>query len=223
MRIDEVRRRLLALPDPLPAHPAAIDPIRLGRARMLPDRMHRPVGEAPRRAAGLVLLAPGSDGEAHVILTERSAGDMRHPGQVSLPGGAAEPAEDFPVGTALREAAEEIGLDPVAAGVEILGTLDTVDVRVSGFLLVPVVAVASRDPVLSRHEREVAAILSVPVSTFLAGAPIRMVETERDGSRLRYGAFVFGDHEIWGATASLLGQLGAVLGDDLRDPPRARG
>lgn len=211
MHIDEVRRRLTPLPDPLPSGPTAIDPVLLGQPGALPDWTRRTAGRTPRDAAGLVLLVPGLDGEAHVILTERPSGGMRHPGQISLPGGAAESTDDFPEGTALREAREEIGLDQVVADVEILGTLDVVDVRVSGFMLVPVVAVAARAPVLVRHEREVAAILSVPVSTFLPGAPIRIVETERDGYRLRYGVFPFGDHEIPGATALALGQLGAVL------------
>ncbi len=213
MHLDEIRRKLTPLPAPLPSCPPTIDPVVFGQSGARPDWKRRAAGRAPRDAAGLVLLAPGADGDAHVILTVRPGGDMRHPGQISLPGGAADPADDFPVGTALREAAEEIALDPAAAGVEILGTLDVVDVRVSGFMLVPVVAVAVRAPVLVRHEREVAAILSVPVSTFLPGAPIRIVETERDGYRLRYGVFPFGDHEIWGATARVLGQLGAVLGE----------
>ncbi|MDQ3449239.1 MAG: CoA pyrophosphatase [Chloroflexota bacterium] len=221
IRIDEARRRLRQLPSPLPAGPAVLDPVVVGQFVAWPDWMRPTAGVAPRDAAGLVLLVPGPDGEAHVILTERPAGGMRHPGQISLPGGAAEPADDFPVGTALREAREEIGLDPVAAGVEILGTLDVVDVRVSGFMLVPVIAVAARVPALSRHEREVAAILSVPVSTFLPGAPIRIVETERDGYRLRYGAFPFGDHQIWGATARVLGQLGALLDGSRRAARRS--
>lgn len=212
MRIEEARRRLMSLSQPLPSGPPGIDPVILTQPDAPPDWMRRSAGPTSRDAAGLVLLVPGPAGEAHVILTERPAGGMRHPGQISLPGGAAEPTDDFPVGTALREAAEEIGLDPAAAGVEVLGTLDPVDVRVSGFLLVPVVAVASRDPVLSRQEREVAAILAVPLSTFLPGAPVRMVEADRDGYRLRYGAFAYGDHAIWGATARVLGQLGALLG-----------
>ncbi len=212
MHIDEVRRRLTPLAAPLPSGPSAIDPVVLGQPGTIPEWMRRTSDMVPRDAAGLVLLVPGLDGEAHVILTVRPGGDMRHPGQISLPGGAAEAADDFPVGTALREAAEEIALDSVAAGVEILGTLDTVDVRVSGFMLVPVVAVAARVPLLSPHHREVAAVLWVPVSTFLPGAPIRVVEEERDGYQLRYGVFPFGDHDIWGATARVLGQLGSLLG-----------
>ena len=67
-------------------------------------------------------------------------------------------------------------------------------------------------PVLTPDPREVAAILRVPVRHFLPGAPIEIVEAERDGWRLRYGAFPVGEHHVWGATARVLGQLGAVLG-----------
>lgn len=159
-----------------------------------------------------MLIYPGALGDAHVVLTERPAGDIRHSGQISLPGGSMEEGDDFPVGTALREATEEIGLDPAAAGVEIMGVLEAVDVRVSGFMLVPVLAVAAREPELTPDQREVAAILRVPVAAFLPGAPIEQVEEERGGYRLTYGAYRFGDHRIWGATARILGQLGAVLG-----------
>lgn len=211
MQLDEARRRLLTLPDPLPDHPAALDP-----------RITGPIGATPpwrsadattgRDAAVLVLLYPGADGEAHVVLTERPTGELRHSGQISFPGGAMDPTDDFPVGTALREAAEEVALDPVAAGVEPMGVLGTVDMRgVSGFVVVPVVAVAEREPELVPHEREVAAILRVPLRHFLPDAPIEMVDDERDGWRMRYGAFPFGEHRIWGMTARILGQLGAVL------------
>jgi hypothetical protein len=108
---------------------------------------------------------------------------------------------------------EEIGLDAACDPVEILGSLDTVDVRVSGFLLVPVLAVATRAPALVADAHEVAAILRVPVRHFLPSAPIEVIEAERDGWRLRYGAFPVGEHRIWGATGRILGQLGAVLGE----------
>lgn len=213
MRFEEARRRLATLPDPLPPGPAALDPVAVIEAGELPPWARRPADFPPRDAAVLVLLFPGTDGEAHLVLIERPADDHRHAGQISFPGGAVDPGDDFPVGTALREAAEEVGLDAEAAGVEVIGRLGTVDVRVSGFLLVPVVALAAREPALTPDPREVAAILRVPVRHFLPQAPIEIVETERDGWRLRYGAFPVGEHRIWGATARVLGQLGAVLGE----------
>lgn len=207
-----VRQRLSVLPDPLPPIPGTIRPAILGRLDALPQWVARETAAQSRRAAALVLLYPGVDDEATVVLTERPTGDLRHPGQISLPGGAEEDADDFPIGTALREASEEIGLDPAAAGVETLGLLALVDVRVSGFLLTPVVAVAGKTPRLVPDPREVASILHVPIATFLPGATVEIVEEERDGYRLRYGAYPFGGHRIWGATASVLGQLGAILG-----------
>lgn len=212
MRFETVLDRLASLPDPLPAPPRAIDPVVIGRSDQLPAWVRESAGASPRDAAVLVLIYPASDGAAHLVLMERPSGDLRHAGQISFPGGAMDPGDDFPIGTALREAAEEVGLDPEAAGVRILGVLDSVDVRVSGFALVPVLAVAEREPALVADEREVASILLAPLRHFLPDAPIEIVEAQRDGWRLRYGAYVVGDHQIWGATARVLGQLGAVLG-----------
>jgi 8-oxo-dGTP pyrophosphatase MutT (NUDIX family) len=161
----------------------------------------------------LVLLYPDASGEALLVLTERPTGNLRHSGQISFPGGAVEPGDEYPTGTALREAAEEVALDAAGADVEIFGVLRTVDMRqVSGFVVTPVLAVASREPVLVPDEREVASILRVPVSLFLPDAPIEIVEADRDGWRMRYGAYAFGEYRIWGMTAGILGQLGAVLG-----------
>src|SRR6185436_10817115 len=99
-----------------------------------------------RDAAALVLVYPDDQGEALLVLTVRPDGDHAHAGQVALPGGKREPGEDYPAGTALREAAEEVGLDKTAAGVRVVGRLDVVDVRVTGFLMIPVLAIAEREP-----------------------------------------------------------------------------
>lgn len=212
MKLDEVRSRLVRMPSPLPAPPRGIDARVIGQPGTLPAWIRDAQREPPREAAALALIFPDAEGEAFVILTERPSGDLRHAGQISLPGGRIDPGDDFPVGTALREAREEVGLDAEAAGVEVMGTLDVVDVRVSGFLLTPVVAVARRLPALVPDPREVASIILAPISAFLPGAPIEVVEAQRDGFRLRYGAYAVQGHQVWGATARVLGQLGAVLG-----------
>lgn len=212
MRMVQVRQRLHALPDPLPRVPRSVGPIVVGEPARLPEWVIAR-GAPRRRAAALVLLYADANDEATLVLTERPTGELRHPGQISLPGGAEEAEDDFPVGTAVREAAEEIGLDAAAAGVETLGLLGTVDVPVSGFILSPVLAVADRTPQLTPHAREVASILHVPVADFLPGAPMEIVEEERDGYRLRFGVYSFGGHRIWGATARVLCQLGEILGE----------
>ncbi len=209
-RLSEPRRPLLP-------GDRTIDPVLLGTAANLPGwtRLER---TATRRAAALVLLFPDELGRAHIVLTERPE-HLRHAGQVSFPGGKEDPGDDFPVGTALREALEEVGLDLEQAGVRVIGRLDVVDVRVSGFMLTPVVAVAARPPSLVPSADEVAAILLPPVEVFLPGAPITMVEEQRDGYRIRYGGYPFAGRHIWGATARALAQLGAILGDDGAEDP----
>lgn len=212
MRLTEAIRRLDPLPSPLPPPTRAIEAritLPLG-SRTLPAWADEEQEASSREAAALVLVFPDAAGEARILLTERPR-QLRHGGQVSLPGGGREPGDAFPDGTALREATEEVGLDPIAAGVRVLGVLDLVDVRVSGFLLTPVVAIAERRPRLQAHPGEVAAILEPPLDIFLPGAPITMSRLERDGVVVRYGGFPWDGRHVWGATARVLAQLGAVL------------
>lgn len=209
MQLAEARRRLTPIPSVRAEPPREIEPrIVIGRGT-LAGVPSLPAG-APRKGAVLVLLYPGPDGEAMLPLTERPTGDLRHAGEVSLPGGAVE-GDESSTDAALREAAEEIGLDPAQSGVQIAGELAAVEVRVSGFRLVPVLAFASRAPELRPDPREVAAVIVAPLAAFLPGAPIEMVEEERGGRMLRYGAFVVGSYRVWGATARILGHLGALL------------
>jgi len=164
-------------------------------------------------AAVLVLLVEGDDGEARVILTERVIGGRYHSGEVSFPGGRAEPDDADVVATALREAAEEVGLHAGEAAVAILGLLSPVWIPVSGFRLTPVLAVATRRPTLVAAPAEVSRIVEAPLVAFLPAAEIRMVEATIGDRLLRYGAYPVEDLLVWGATARVLGQLGAILGD----------
>ena len=218
MKFDDVRARLRAFPAQIPPPPPSIEARIIAQSDRLPDWITSARAATARRAAGLCLLFPDSDGVAHIVLTERPAGDLRHAGQISLPGGAEDPGDDFPVGTALREAREEIGLD--TDGVEVVGQLEVVDVRVSGFLLTPVVGLLDRLPALTPDAREVASIVLAPIAAFLPDSPVEIVEADRDGFRLRYGAYVVQGHHVWGATGRVLGQLGALLGIPTEEPAR---
>jgi 8-oxo-dGTP pyrophosphatase MutT (NUDIX family) len=214
MRLDEVIARLVPLPDRLPEGPAALMPV-LADGSLRPLTAERVLAQ-DRPAAVLVLLVPGADGQARVILTERPAYDGHHSGEVSFPGGKVEAGDADASATALREAAEEVGLDARAAGVRVIGCLDEVWIPISRFALTPVLAVAEGQPGLIAHPVEVVRILQPPVDAFLPGAPLTMVERTVRGLPLRYGAYPVGADEgeellVWGATARILGQLGALL------------
>ena len=165
-----------------------------------------------RAASVLALLFPDAGGAARIVLTERLSYDGHHSGEVSLPGGKAEPGDADAAATALREAAEEVGLDPAAAGVRVLGRLDEVFIPVSDFRITPVVAVADRTPALHANPAEVARILTPPVTTFLPEADIEVVERTLGSWPLRYGGYRIDGLHVWGATGRILGQLGAILG-----------
>jgi 8-oxo-dGTP pyrophosphatase MutT (NUDIX family) len=210
MTPDDVRVRFAALPHPLPPPPAWLRPERLPDG--LPFERPAPPADA-RRAAALVLIYPGPGGEAYLVLTERvDYGDDHHSGDISLPGGKVDPGDADAAATALREAEEEVGLDPDEAGVEVVGRLDALWIPPSNFLVTPIVAVAARRPAFAADPREVAAILEAPVAAFLPDIAPVIVDPDPRGRPLRYGAYLVEGRIVWGATAAILGQLGAVLG-----------
>ena len=168
-----------------------------------------------RPAAVLVLIAPDDAGDARVVLIRRTSYDGHHSGEVSFPGGAAEEGDADLVATALREAGEEIGLDPDSIGLRVLGALEPFWIPVSNFRVTPIVAIAELLPPWTCDEREVERVIEAPLASFLPGAPIQTLERDIREWRIRYGAYALpelGDGPaVWGATARLLGQLGAVL------------
>lgn len=214
MRFEVAAARAARLPDPLPPYAPILMPALAGeRSGERSTRLRsRPApGHEPRPAAVLVLLFPGADGDAHTILIERATHDGHHSGEVSFPGGKAEPGDPDPPATALREAEEEVGLDVAGAGVRIVGTLESFWIPVSDFHVTPILALADAAPALAPDPREVARILEPPLARFLPSAAITVVEREIDGWALRYGTYEIDGLSVWGATARILSQLGAVL------------
>jgi len=211
VRYDRVLERLTPFPADLPPPGEALLPV------VLDDRLRGPrtppAGVIPKASAVLVLIHPDAEGEARVVLTERATRDGHHSGEVSFPGGRAEPGDDGAAGTALREAAEEVALDATAAAVRILGQLERLWIPVSNFEVTPVVAVADRQPDLRPSEAEVARIVHAPLDLFVPGAPVEMVERTIRDWPLRFGVYPVDGLAVWGATARILSQLGALVAD----------
>lgn len=211
MRFDTVAARLAILPAPLPPPADILMPVVLegGPARAV--RRTLPAAGSARDAAVLVLLYPDHDGDGRVVLIERTDGGGHHSGEISFPGGKAEPADADPAATALREASEEIGLDVVAADVRIVGRLDTLWIPVSDFQVTPVVALAGTRPRFTPQTSEVARILEPRVTAFLPDADVEIIDRTIGGWPLRYGHYRVDELSVWGATARILSQLGAIL------------
>lgn len=162
------------------------------------------LGDAPlARAAVLVPLCMRPAGLS-VLFTRRVEGLRQHAGQVSFPGGRADEADADALATALRESAEEIGLD--AASTEPLGYLDCFD-TISGYSVTPVVACIRGDFVARPNPDEVAEVFEVPLDWLRDPAHHGTRGIDYRGRAHTIHEFRHGGRLIWGATAGILVNL----------------
>ncbi|MBK6401942.1 MAG: CoA pyrophosphatase [Rhodocyclaceae bacterium] len=147
-----------------------------------------------------------------VLLTQRTSHLRDHAGQVSFPGGRSEPRDLTPAATALREAEEEVGLDP--GQVEVLGTLNRYQTG-TGFTITPVVGLVTPPLDLKLDDFEVADVFEPPLSFLLDPANFRRDRVEARGAVHEYWAVPWQERYIWGATAGMLVNLRrCLLGDE---------
>ncbi|WP_431470232.1 CoA pyrophosphatase [Sphingosinithalassobacter sp. LHW66-3] len=154
-----------------------------------------------------VLVAVTDGPQPGVILTRRTETLRTHAGQVAFPGGRIDSDEDA-VAAALREAQEEIGLDPNR--VEVIGTADRYR-TVTGFEVTPVLSVVPPGLDLTPHEAEVAEVFEVPLSFLLDEANHKEGSLEWQGRERWYFEIHWEGRRIWGATAAMVVNLSRRL------------
>lgn len=180
------------------------------RAGLMIDEIE---GQRPnaRKAAVLICLFE-RDAETYIVFIRRAATLRAHSGEIAFPGGSVDVVDTSPVLTALREADEEIGLDP--SRVEVLGVLPPVFTVVSNFLITPVVAYLPQGPGMLRLQAsEVEELLVFPLRGLVNPAIYHTEEWTRGGLARTVYFYDYGSYRIWGATARML----TILLDVLRE------
>lgn len=178
---------------PLVRRTAEVDQGHFGWPHGLPPRSARP-------AAVLILFGEQASAGPDVLLSRRADGLNSHPGQVAFPGGSIDPDDDGPIGAALREAQEEVGVLP--EGVRTLGRLPELHVAHSGFRVTPVLAHwREPSPVAPVDPGETRAVARVPISWLVD--PANRINV-RLSSRHPSPAFLVPGMLVWGFTGALL-------------------
>jgi 8-oxo-dGTP pyrophosphatase MutT (NUDIX family) len=180
-----VRGRLADLP---PARPAPDPP---------------PGVAAEPRASAVLVPVFEADGEARLILTKRPETMPSHQGEIAFPGGKLDPKLDSDLrATALREAWEEIGLEP--GEVEIVAELDGIGTVASRFVIAPFVGLLPSRPTLRPDPREVARVFDIALSELLAPGVHHAERWQTPTAEIELHFFDLADETVWGATARIL-------------------
>jgi 8-oxo-dGTP pyrophosphatase MutT (NUDIX family) len=172
------------------------------------DRLEGDHAEA-RAAAVLVPIVQRAD-ELTLLFTQRTVHLKAHAGQVSFPGGRAEPGDASAEFTALREAQEEIGLAPER--VEILGRLPDYHTR-TGYVVAPIIGLLTPPFDLAPDPREVDEIFEVPLAFLLDPANHRRQTRVLQGRTVGFYEMPYGQRYIWGATAGMIVNFWRFLSD----------
>jgi 8-oxo-dGTP pyrophosphatase MutT (NUDIX family) len=167
----------------------------------------RPRPAAGDRLAAVLALVIGADAPS-LLFTERAAGMSRHPGEVSFPGGLADPDDEDLRATALRETREEIGIEP--ALVSVLGALPAIHTVVSAILVTPFVGTVPSLPSLVVSHGEIARVVTVPLREL---ATVEEQRTMRDpgGATWRGWWYELPHTTVWGATGAMVHELLTLL------------
>lgn len=160
-------------------------------------------------APAAVLIAITDRAEPGVILTRRARHLRKHAGQIAFPGGRLDKNDRDAVAAALREAQEEVALDP--GHVEIIGVLDRYH-TLTGFDIHPVLGVIPPGLRFTPQADEVETLFEAPLDFLLSPANRTPKEVEFQGATHHYYEIFWGEHRIWGVTAAIIANLSKRLG-----------
>jgi 8-oxo-dGTP pyrophosphatase MutT (NUDIX family) len=166
----------------------------------VPKSLHSDKGRPAAVLVGLML----QDDDWHVVMTRRAAHLTHHAGQICFPGGKVDNGDASLTAAALREAREEIALEPEL--VTVLGALDTV-ISPVGFVVQPIVGLIAETAQFVASPDEVDEVLVLPMALVLDLARHRRQSYEREGQRREVWVIDHDDHYLWGLSASILVDL----------------
>ena len=155
--------------------------------------------------AAVLILLYEKDGIPYLLLTKRTQKVADHKGQISFPGGVRDEKDESLEVTALREAAEEVGID--INKVEILGLLDDFLTVSTNYVITPVVGISSSPLQFSINPEEVEEIIEIPLSFFQDSLKTKSRFPDKNTIDDVYPSYRYGEHLIWGATAKILEQF----------------
>ena len=190
-------------------------------AQKLAQQSIRKLSDKTQTPAAVLLAITDNADNPQVILTRRSQHLSTHKGQVAFPGGKAEPFDKDPAATALREAHEEIGLNPLS--VQVVGQMGQVLSR-QGFVVTPIVGVVPEHQIagLVPNLDELDRIFTVPISFLVNNSPV-MDEISISEGVQQVPSFYYEDYRIWGMTAFILAEFVNLVYDariDLYSKPK---
>ena len=190
-------------------------------AQKLAQQSIRKLSDKTQTPAAVLLAITDNADNPQVILTRRSQHLSTHKGQVAFPGGKAEPFDKDPAATALREAYEEIGLNPLS--VQVVGQMGQVLSR-QGFVVTPIVGVVPEHQIagLVPNLDELDRIFTVPISFLVNNSPV-MDEISISEGVQQVPSFYYEDYRIWGMTAFILAEFVNLVYDariDLYSKPK---
>ena len=176
--------------------------------RALPESVHKFRYQQQLKSAAVLIPIINHQNQLNVLLTKRASHLTHHPGQISFPGGKAEPYDNDLTATALRETQEEIGLSTTL--VNVLGQLNPYQ-TISGYEVTPVVAIVPSSERYCIDENEVSEVFQVPLSHFLQRQHHIQVPFYHQGRQHNVHFMPYQQYNIWGATAAMLHDLSLLL------------